>query len=181
MAYVREERGKRSERNNSADTSVREEGGGEVLQAPELRFPLQPWRRPWWSRLSHCSQYHAKAGIHPAAHGGLHTRTWLHPEGNCSSWRATAEAGFWQELPGVGDPHSRGLFLKGCTLWSGPYMAAVLEKLQPVERTLGKAGISWITAVCGEDLHWSRGKVWEGRSSKSNCCGLTISPHVLTI
>jgi len=31
-------------RNSSADTKVSEEGGEEVLQVPEQRFP---WRRPW--------------------------------------------------------------------------------------------------------------------------------------
>ena len=35
------------ERNNSADPQVSEEGGEEVLQAWEQRFPCSPWGRPW--------------------------------------------------------------------------------------------------------------------------------------
>lgn len=37
--------------NNLADTEVREEGGKEVLRAPEQRLPYSPWRRPRQSRF----------------------------------------------------------------------------------------------------------------------------------
>jgi len=43
-----QERGVRlCERNNSADPKVNAEGGEEVLQVPEHRFPCSPWSRPW--------------------------------------------------------------------------------------------------------------------------------------
>lgn len=51
------------ERNSSADTKGSEVGGGEGVQAPELRFPCNPWclsgtrylPTPWWVRLCLCS------------------------------------------------------------------------------------------------------------------------------
>ena len=47
----------RSVRNNPAATEVREEGGEEVLQAPEQRFPWSPWRGPHQSRHPHHSPW----------------------------------------------------------------------------------------------------------------------------
>ena len=38
---------RRCERNNSAATKANAEGGEEVLQAPEQRFPCSLWSRPW--------------------------------------------------------------------------------------------------------------------------------------
>jgi len=111
------------------------QGGKEVLQAPEQRFPCSAWRRPWcvgcppadhggprWSRYP------------PAARGGTHVRSGGCPEEAVTLWKARTGAGSWQDLwthrerspfwsrssvrtcDPTGDPHWSNLFLN---LWEG--------------------------------------------------------------
>ena len=92
-------RGKKYVRNSPASTKVREEGGEEVLQVQEQRFPYSPWRGPRWSRYPHYSPWRT-----------LWWSKWTFPEGTVACREPTLEQVYPEGLyPVGGTPHqSRG-------------------------------------------------------------------------
>ena len=74
------ERGVRiCEKNNSADTKASEEGGEEVLQALEQRFPCSPWKRSLWGRMFPCSPWMST----------------VEQISTCSPWRTPCQSKLW--------------------------------------------------------------------------------------
>lgn len=116
-----------------------------------------------WSRDSPvaCGEDHTEADCPNAAYGGPqcsryssccprmtpHQSRWIHPEWNCSPWRACARAGFWQELRPMWDPN-----------WSSLFLEDYWEDL---------CWISYWSKVLWKDVHWSSSwrTVSHGRNS----------------
>jgi len=127
------------ERNNSADTTISEEGGRTGTQCSRTEVPLQPTEKTMVTQVVPLQpmEYHR----YPlAAHEGPHTRA-----GGCAlkeavtPWKACAGAGSWQKLwlmeripcstrisgsncALYGDHHWSSPFMENCTLWKGPMM-----------------------------------------------------------
>ena len=160
------ERGVRlHERNNSADTPVSAEGGEEVLQALEQRFPA-----------AHEAD-HGEAGC-PCSHGG--PRGSRSPPaarggpqaGSGGAWRRLwpcgephAGAGSWQDLWPRGGPKVEQPVPEGWHPMEGTHAGAVCAELQPMGRThVEEVGGGW--SPVGGTPHWTRGRVWRGRSGR---------------
>ena len=134
---------RRCERNNSADTKVREERRGRRCPKCRRREPSVATRDedrgeagcspivhggPQWSRSP------------PVAYGGHHAGAGGRPKEAVTLWRACARADSWQDLwtsgesrprwsrfagracDLVGVPRWSSLFLKHCTPWQGPML-----------------------------------------------------------
>lgn len=116
--------------------SVKKEGEV-VLQALQHRFPLSPWRGPWWCRLP--PQRTVVQHVIPAAHGEP----------------AHAGTGFSQELwPRVKSPHwSRFFWQEVCLVHAE---AVCAWRTAPHVKDLCWSS-SLRTAAHGKDPHW---RVW---------------------
>ena len=112
---------RRCERDNSADTKVREEGGGggapgaraEIPLQPVVKtmvrqaVPLQPMEGLQWSRYP------------PAACGGPHAGAGGCPKEAVTLWKAHAGAGSWQDLWTHGKRSPRWSRFAGRICWQG--------------------------------------------------------------
>lgn len=145
--------------NNYADTKVSEEGRRwEALHA-RTEIPLKP--------IEDCGG----VGVYPEACEGLHSRAsrWVSPEGNCSLWKAQAEASTWQRLESMERSPCRSRFSgRNCGCWwthSGVVFS--WRTILPSWRTAahGKRSL-WRTVFCGGTQRGTSRKVWGGRGGR---------------
>ncbi|GAB0178358.1 zinc finger and BTB domain-containing protein 5 [Grus japonensis] len=157
-AAVRERSEKKCERNNSADTKVSEEGGGEGAPGARAEIPLQPMEKTMVRQAvtQQPMEDHARVDIHLQPVEDPMPEQVACPNRSCSPWRAHAREGSWQDLwfverslcwsslflkdctPGKGPTLEQ--FLKNCSLWGGPMLEKFVKDCIPWEGPQAGAG-----------------------------------------
>ena len=136
MAILQPERGvSRCERNNSAHTKVREEGGGGDAPGAGAEIPCSPWRRPLWGRLSLCSPWRSMVEqISTCSSWRTPCQSRWMPEGGCDPVESPYQSRFaGRTCDPVGDPHWSTLFRKDCTPCKDPMLEQFMKNCSPWE------------------------------------------------
>ncbi|PKU42985.1 protein pxr1-like [Limosa lapponica baueri] len=115
-----------SERNNSADTKVSEEGGGGGAPGTGGEIPLQPMMKTMVRQAVPLQpmEVHGGAQIHLQPMEDPMSEQGNVPEGDCDPM----ESQHWSRLlAGLVTPCWSSPFFKDCTLWKGPTLKLLMK------------------------------------------------------